>query len=61
MRYGEYRAILEIRTLSVLAGTLPPGVLGLTMEWAAAHRPELERNWQRARALAPLEKIGPLE
>jgi len=31
------------------------------MEWAALHREELEENWRRARELAPLRPIAPLE
>lgn len=60
-RYGEYRAILELDGLVVLGGALPPRALGLVAEWAALHRAELEENWRRARSLAPLNRIGPLE
>lgn len=61
VRYGGYRAILEIDPVAVLAGTLPPRALGLVMEWATLHREELEENWRRARNLEPLESIQPLE
>jgi hypothetical protein len=61
VRYGEHRAILEIEPVAVLAGSLPPRALGLVMEWAALHRAELEENWHRARELAPLKPIAPLE
>ena len=60
VRYGEYRAILEIDGVAVLAGVLPPRVLGVVIEWAALHRAELDENWRRARALAPLKPIAPL-
>lgn len=61
VRYGEYRAILEIETPAVLFGDLPHRVLGMVVEWAASHRAELEANWGRARARAPLTPIRPLE
>jgi hypothetical protein len=61
VRYGEHRAILDIDGVAVLAGHLPPRALGLVIEWAALHRTELEENWLRARAQAPLTPIAPLE
>jgi len=61
VRYGEHRAILEIDTAALLLGNLPHRVLGMVVEWAASHRPELEVNWDRARARAPLIPIPPLE
>jgi len=61
VRYGGHRAILEIEGGAVLVGVLPPRVLGLVIEWAATRRAELEENWRRARALAPLNPIAPLE
>ena len=33
----------------------------LILEWATAHRAELEANWARARAGEPLERIPPLD
>src|ERR1051325_1406674 len=45
VRYGEYRAILEIETVAVLFGDLPHRVLGMVVEWAALHRAELDENW----------------
>ena len=46
VRYGSQRALIEIETLSVLAGSLSPRALGLVIEWAAQHRAELRANWQ---------------
>jgi len=61
VRYGGHRAILEINTTAVLSGELPHRVLGLVVEWARLHRTELDENWHRARARAPLTPIRPLE
>ena len=33
----------------------------LIKEWATAHRPELEANWNRLKAGEPLERIAPLD
>jgi hypothetical protein len=61
VRYGEHRAILSIDGLLILRGQLPPRVLGLVVEWASQHIPELRRNWELAREQQPLEPIAPLE
>lgn len=35
--------------------------LRLIAEWAAAHGPELEANWERMRSGRPLDRIEPLD
>jgi hypothetical protein len=46
----------------VLAGAMQSRTaLRLVKEWARAHQPELEANWSRSKAGAPLERIAPLE
>lgn len=60
-RYGEHKAEIAIQTLSVIAGRLPPRVLGLVMEWAALHRDELMGDWELARQGGVLNRIAPLE
>ena len=60
VRYGEHRATIEIATLTVLDGSIPPRVLGLVVEWAAAHQAELMADWSRAQNLDPLQPIEPL-
>jgi len=59
--YGGDLALIDIRTLSVFSGRLPPRVLGLVIEWAALHQQELLADWERARSQHTLEKIAPLE
>jgi hypothetical protein len=61
VRYAEHRALVSIDGLNVLRGELPPRVLGLVVEWASQHVPELHRNWELARNQQPLEPIAPLE
>ena len=57
---GNDETLIEIGTLTVFAGTLPPRAFGLVMEWAALHRDELLAFWEDARKLRPLGKIDPL-
>jgi len=59
--YGEYRALVGIDPIAVLHGELPRRATSLILEWAALHQSELEDNWQRARAHAPLQRIPPLD
>jgi hypothetical protein len=59
-RYGKDRAAIEISTLRVLDGKLPPRALGLIVEWAAEHQEELLANWELARHDGAPSKIAPL-
>jgi hypothetical protein len=59
--YGGFEAVVEIDTLAVIGGKLPPRALGLVMEWAAVHQEELILLWQNARQQKPLGKIEPLK
>ena len=60
-KYNEYEAIIQINTLSVMAGNLPPRALGMVMEWAIMHQNEILENWRRAENFEPLTKIQPLK
>jgi Domain of unknown function (DUF4160) len=60
-KYGEHRAEIDIRSLSVLKGHLPTKATSLVAEWAALHRDELLQRWDDARRHQPLSKIEPLE
>ena len=60
-QYGEFEALINIKTLAVFSGKLPPRALGLVMEWAALHQKELKEEWEKARELEPLGKLAPLE
>ncbi len=59
--YNDFTAIIEIGSLSVIEGKLPPRALGLTMEWASIHQEELKKFWDVAKRLEPIGKIAPLE
>ena len=59
-RYGEHKARVAIEDADVLAGSLPPRVLGLVVEWTAIHRSELYRDWMLAVNRQALDAIEPL-
>jgi uncharacterized protein DUF4160 len=52
---------MDVETLRILNGWLPPRVLGLVTEWGVLHREELREDWHRSRRQAPLAPIPPLE
>ena len=59
-QYSGEEALIDIRTLAVISGSLPARALGLVAEWASLHRQELLSLWERAKKLEPLHKIDPL-
>jgi hypothetical protein len=59
--YGEHEAVIEIATAKVMDGSLPKRARRLVVEWAKAHRVELEEDWNRAQAGRPLRPIDPLD
>ena len=60
-RYGSDEASVDIATLELIAGELPPRARRLVVEWARARRSELRDNWTRARRKQPLMPIEPLK
>ncbi len=59
-RYGEFEATIDIGTLQVMEGQLPPRALSLVQEWAMMHKEELLEDWLRCREKAPPVPIQPL-
>jgi len=55
---------IDIRTLEVLEGEIPPCALRVVEEWASQHQQEFMRGWKLAQSLAqsnePPEKISSL-
>ncbi len=60
VEYGEYSAVVSIQTLGIIAGRLPPGVVGMVAEWAGMHQDELSADWDRAVRMEPFGKNDPL-
>ena len=58
--YSGNEVVVNIDTLAVVAGKLPPRAIGLVTEWAFQYQAELQEVWERARNMQPLRKIDPL-
>ncbi|MFM9957504.1 MAG: DUF4160 domain-containing protein [Phycisphaerales bacterium] len=58
--YGGRQVKIEIDTLKVSAGSLPPRALGMVMEWAAQHQDDLRRAWRQAIVPSEIDPIEPL-
>ena len=59
--YGEFDAIIAIDNGELIAGCLPPRVLGLVQEWREYHRAELAEDLRPARERKARKRIDPLE
>jgi len=59
--YGDYKAQVNIRSHVIIAGDLPPRVLGMVVEWASLHQNELSELWELAAQNKPLRRIEPLK
>lgn len=55
--YGEYNAVIDLQTLTLMEGDLPGKGLAMAMEWTTLHRDELLEMWssQNFRHLPPLQ------
>ena len=58
--YSGATVRIEIESLAVLSGALPPRALGLAMEWAAIHRGDLLAAWRRVQQFEAPGKVEPL-
>jgi len=58
--YGEYEAVFQIATGTVLAGQLPRRARAMVEDWLAAHQTELQQDWELAAANQPLFPVPPL-
>lgn len=60
-RYGKEKVAIEIHSLRILEGYIPPRALGIVIEWASQHKDELLNNWELAKSNQPPKKIEPLK
>ncbi len=58
--YGDDEAVFDIATGAMTAGRLPRRARVLVEDWLAAHRAELQQDWDLAAAGQPLASIPPL-
>jgi hypothetical protein len=58
--YAEHEALVDIRDLRVLQGSLPRRAMALVLEWAAERRDELVEDWNLCSQLQPPKAIEPL-
>jgi len=60
-QYAEFKAVIDINTLSLVEGHLPRRALGLVLDWAELHRTELLADWELCREHKEPSKIDPLQ
>jgi hypothetical protein len=61
VQYGDDSATMDIDTMRITDGYLPPRVLGLVTEWGVRHRALLRENFRRVLEHRAPELIPPLE
>lgn len=59
--YGGSKAVVDIETLALIEGHLPPRARGLVIEWATIHQDELRAAFRKAEALEVPRQIPPLD
>jgi hypothetical protein len=60
VRYNEYEAEIDIKTLNIIVGKLPAKLRGLVVEWAELYKDKLIENWDLMQAKKTFNKIPPL-
>lgn len=55
--YGSFVGVIDMASLEMVEGDLPPRALSLVREWAGLHRAELTEIWntQSFRKIDPLD------
>ena len=59
--YGGHKAVIDIESLALIEGQLPPRARGLVIEWATMHQDELREAFRKAESLEAPDKIAPLD
>ena len=59
--YGEHEALIDLRDLSVMRGSLPRRAMALVIEWATDHRDDIMEDWNLCASKQTPRKIHPLE
>jgi Domain of unknown function (DUF4160) len=58
--YAEHEAIIDIRALRIVRGSLPVRAAALVLEWATQHQDALMEDWDLCRSLKAPNRIAPL-
>ncbi len=61
VRYGEFKASINIDTAEIIAGDFPKRQLRLVQAWIEIHRDELIADWDLAVEGEQIFKIEPLK
>jgi hypothetical protein len=59
--YAEHEALIDLRDLSVIRGSLPRRALALVLEWAKQHQAELVEDWDLCSRMQTPKAIEPLK
>jgi hypothetical protein len=59
-RYADDEASIDVESLVIIAGELPPRAVRIVADWAQQHQAELRENWDLLRRHQPLQPIEPL-
>ena len=59
--YAEHEALIDLRGLRVMRGSLPRRAMALVLEWAAEHRDELMEDWDLCSRMQTPKTIEPLK
>jgi hypothetical protein len=59
--YAEYKAIISIRDLCIIEGSLPRRATQLVLDWAELHQAELLADWDLCQANQHPNPIDPLK
>lgn len=58
--YAGGEMIVDIQSVSVIAGTLPTRATRMVLEWTTQHQAELVELWKLASNMQPIGRIDPL-
>jgi hypothetical protein len=59
--YAEHEALIDLRDLRVVRGSLPRRAMALVLEWATEHRAELMEDWNLCSRMQTPKPIDPLK
>jgi hypothetical protein len=59
--YAEHEALIDLRDLRIIRGSLPRRAMALVLEWAADHREELMEDWNLCSRMQTPKPIEPLK